>query len=159
MIAGRVQPGVRFSTAKRDEFKALIVGSISALIRDRVNERLTSALTASNPADEQDEETGAPEEATITTEDEIAGFNIVRAIAAKLVDPKRIVMRDAQSYCAVLLDDNNRKTICRLHFNSPTARYLGTFTGKVEARHSVLEPVQIYKHDEAILKRVAELAG
>ena len=157
IIAGRVQPG-RLTTGKKEEFKGLIVGSISALIRDRVNERLTSALTASNPMEEE-EETGAPEEATITTEDEVAGFNIVRAIAAKVVDPKRIVMRDAKSYCAVLLDDNNRKTIVRLHFNSPTARYLGTFTGKEETRHSLADPVQIYQHDEAILKRVAELAG
>jgi hypothetical protein len=31
--------------------------------------------------------------------------------------------------------------------------------GKEETRHSVLEPVQIYQHDEAILKRVAELGG
>jgi hypothetical protein len=159
IVAGRVQPGVRLSTAKREEFKALIVGSISALIRDRVHERLTSALTASSPLDEEEEGSSAPEEATITTEEEVAGFNIVRAIAAKVVDPKRIVMRDAKSYCAVLLDDNNRKTICRLHFNSPTARYLGTFIGKEEVRHSVLEPVEIYQHDEAILKRVAELVG
>ena len=159
IIAGRVQPGVRLSTAKKEEFKALIVGSISALIRDRVHERLTSALTASSPLEEDEEGTSGPEEATITTEEEIAGFNIVRAIAAKAVDPKRVVMRDAKSYCAVLLDDNNRKTICRLHFNSPTARYLGTFTGKEETRHGVSDPVDIYKHDEAILKRVAELAA
>jgi hypothetical protein len=46
-----------------------------------------------------------------------------------------------------------------LHFNSPTARYLGTFTGKEETRHGVADPVDIYKHDEAILKRVAELAA
>ena len=26
-------------------------------------------------------------------------------------------MRDVQSYCGILLDDNNRKPICRLHFN------------------------------------------
>lgn len=159
IIAARVQPGVRFSSAKREEFKSLIVGSISALVRDRVNERLTSALTASNPVDEEDEDDGGPPEATITTEEEIAGFNIVRAIAAKVVDPKRIVMRDAKSYCAVLLDDNNRKTIVRLHFNSPTARYLGTFEGKAETRHSMLDPVEIYQHDAAILQRVAELGG
>jgi hypothetical protein len=159
IITGRVQPGVRFSSAKRDEFKSLIVNSISALIRDRVHERLTSALTASSPLDEEEVANGGPEEATITTEEEVAGFNIVRAIGAKLVDPKRIVMRDAKSYCAVLLDDNNRKTICRLHFNSPTARYLGTFTGKEEARQAVSDPVDIYKHDEAILKRIGELAG
>jgi hypothetical protein len=106
-----------------------------------VNERLTSALTASNPAEEE-EDSGAREEATFTTEEEIAGFNIVRAIAAKAVDPKRVVMRDAKSYCAVLLDDNNRKTIARMHFNSPTARYLGTFIGKDETRHAMSDPVQ-----------------
>ncbi|HEX9946817.1 MAG TPA: type I restriction endonuclease [Allosphingosinicella sp.] len=157
IIAARVSEG-RLTTQVKEEFRALIVNSIAALIRDRVNERLTSALSASNPVDEEEEIPGAVEE-IITTEDEIAGFNIVRAIAAKAVDPKRIVMRDAKSYCAILLDDNNRKTIARLHFNSPTARYFGTFAGKEETRHSVLEPVQIYQHDEAILKRVAELGG
>lgn len=157
MIAGKVHSG-RLTPVVRDEFKALIVNSISSLIRDRVNERLTSALTASNPI-EDEEDPGGTEEATFTTEDEVAGFNIVRAIAAKAVNPKRIVMRDAKSYCAVLLDDNNRKTIVRLHFNSPTARYLGTFAGKEETRHAVSEPVQIYQHGDAILKRVAELQG
>jgi hypothetical protein len=155
IIAARVSEG-RLTTQVKEEFRALIVNSISALIRDRVNERLTSALSASNPIDEEDDSPG-PVEEVVTTEDEIAGFNIVRAIAAKAVDPKRIVMRDAKSYCAILLDDNNRKTIARMHFNSPTARYFGTFLGKEETRHSVLEPVQIYQHDEAILKRVAEL--
>jgi hypothetical protein len=158
LIAARVHPG-RLTTAVRDEFKALIVNSISSLIRDRVNERLTSALTASNPAEEQDDEAGSAAEPIITTEDEIAGFNIVRAIGAKVVDPKRIVMRDAKSYCAILLDDNNRKTLVRLHFNSPTARHLGTFVGKEEIRHPVLDPVQIYQHDEAILRRITELGG
>lgn len=157
LIAAKVHTG-RLTPTVRDDFKALIVGSISSLIRDRVNERLTSALTASNPVEDEGDD-GAAEEATFTTEDEIAGFNIVRAIAAKSVDPKRVVMRDAKSYCAVLLDDNNRKTIVRLHFNSPTARYLGTFSGKEEMRHSVTEPVEIYQHDQAILKRVAELIG
>lgn len=43
LIAARVHTG-RFTTAIRDSFKDLIIGSVSALIRDRVNERLTSAL-------------------------------------------------------------------------------------------------------------------
>ncbi len=37
---------------------------------------------------------------------EIDGFNIVRAICSKFVAPERVVMRDAKSYCAILLDDN-----------------------------------------------------
>lgn len=159
IIAGRVQPGARFTSAKRDELKVLIVNSISALIRDLVHERLTSALTASSPLEQEEEDGAGSAEPTITTDEEVAGFNIIRAIAAKVVDPKRIVMRDAQSYCAVLLDDNNRRTVARLHFNSPTTRYLGTFSAKDETRHAVTDPVDIYKHDEAILKRIAELLG
>ncbi|HEY0569305.1 MAG TPA: hypothetical protein VGD13_14440 [Xanthobacteraceae bacterium] len=157
LIASKVHPG-RLTTQVRDTFKALIVNSVSSLIRDRVNERLTSALSASNPSEDADSADG-PAEATFTSEDEVAGFNIIRAIGARLVDPKRIVMRDAKSYCAVLMDDNNRKSIARLHFNSPTARYLGTFTGKDETRVPVTDPVDIYKHESAITARVQELAG
>ena len=160
LIAARVNPG-RLSAQVRDTFRSLIVASFGSLIRDRVTERLTSALSASNPAEEADaaEQAAAGAETVLTTEEEIAGFNIVRAIGARLVDPKRIVMRDAHSYCAVLLDDNNRKTIARLHFNSPTTRYLGTFAGKEEKRERVGEPVDIYRHEAAILKRIEELAG
>lgn len=158
MIAGRVYPG-RVTSAVKDTFKALIVNSVASLIRDRVNERLNSALTATNPPEEEEAATGESTEPTLTTQEEVDGFNIIRAIASRLVDPKRIVMRDAKSYCAILLDDNNRKSVARLHFNSPTARYLGTFSGKDETREAVVAPIDIYKHETAILKRIEELAG
>ena len=54
----------------------------------------------------------------ITTEEEIQGYYIVKAILASTIDLNRIVMRDAQSYCAILCDNNNRRPICRLHFNT-----------------------------------------
>lgn len=139
LIAGRVQAG-RFTAHVKEVFTPLIVNSVSSFVRDRVNERLTSALTASNPPDEAGDGEVEGSEATFTSEEEVAGFNIVRAIAARVVDPKRVFMRDAKSYCAVLLDDNNRKTIVRLHFNSPTARYLGTFKAKDERREPVTDP-------------------
>ena len=44
-----------------------------------------------------------------TTTEELEGFQIIRAIGAELVDPERIAIRDAKSYCAILLDDNNRR--------------------------------------------------
>lgn len=39
-------------------------------------------------------------------------------------------MRDAQSYCAILLDDNNRKPICRLRFNNTEKLAVGIFNDK-----------------------------
>ena len=51
------------------------------------------------------------------------------------MDAKRIVHRDTQSYFGILLDDNNRKPICRLHFNR-SQKYIGVFDReKKETRH------------------------
>lgn len=159
MIGAKVHHG-RLTAPIKETFKALIINSVQSLIRDGVTARLTSALSASNPPEEADGgNSSESHDGLETTDDEIAGFQIVRAIGAQKVDPNRIVMRDAKSYCAVLLDDNNRKTIVRLHFNSVTAKYLGTFGGKDEAKVAVEGPVDIYKHSKAILKRLDELAG
>jgi hypothetical protein len=38
----------------------------------------------------------------------------------------QVVQRDAKSYMAVLLDDNNRKPIARLYFNRKQ-KYIGIF--------------------------------
>jgi hypothetical protein len=56
-------------------------------------------------------------------------------------------MRDAQSYCAILLDDNNRKPICRLRFNNLEKLRLGLFNAKKEEEIVALEsPDDIYNY-------------
>lgn len=126
-----------------------------------MNERLTSALNVANPAPEHIDDGASDDpsvgDAIVTTDDEIAGFRIVQAIGARHVDPKRIVIRDSLSYCAVLLDDNNRKTLVRLHFNSPTTRYVGTFSGKLETRHRIAVLTDLYRLEEQIVTRIGEL--
>lgn len=62
------------------------------------------------------------------TLEELEGYHIVRAILCGDVKPGRIVHRDAKSYFAVLLDDNNRKPIAQLHFNRGQ-KCLGAFDG------------------------------
>lgn len=162
MMALRVQPGGRFTAAIKEQLAPVLAASIAGLIRDRVTDRLTSALNVANPAPADVPDGGSDDmsvvgEGVITTEDEIAGFRIVQAIAARHVDPKRVVIRDSKSYCAILLDDNNRKTLARLHFNSPTTRYVGTFAGKAETRHAVSALTDLYKLEGEIVARIAEL--
>lgn len=162
LMAARVQPG-RMTPALREQFGAVLASSIASIIRDRVNDRLTSALNVANPVpvtlEEGRSDDPSETEGVITTDDEIAGFRIIQAIAARHVDPKRIVIRDSKSYCAILLDDNNRKTLARLHFNSPTTRYVGTFEGKAETRHSVVELTDVYKLEPQITARLAEFSA
>jgi hypothetical protein len=159
MMANRVYDG-RVTAPMRETVGKVLVNSITTFVRDLVNERLSTALNAANPAlVEAEPEDGATDGETITTADEVSGFRIVQAIAAKLVDPKRVVMRDAKSYCAILLDDNNRKSIARLHFNSPTTHYVGTFQGKGEQRHAISDLTDIYQLTRQIEGRLKELAG
>ena len=157
MMAARVHDG-RVTSAVKDNLRKLLVGSIASFVRDLVNERLSSALNASggdSAASKKDADIG--DIGIATTDEEISGFHIVQAIASRLVDPKRVVMRDAKSYCAILLDDNNRKTLARLHFNGVTTKYLGTFDGKEETRHLLEDLTDIYKLEKIIADRIREL--
>ena len=155
LIASRLHDG-RLTEAVREKFRTAIAGSIAALIRDGVNERLETAIKQGASPEEGIPEIEAASDIE-TTQVEIDGFNIIRAICAGKVEPSRVFMRDAKSYCAVLLDDNNRRTIARLHFNSDTSRHLGLFAGKDERRESIDDPVDIYRYREEILGRIDEL--
>ena len=156
IIAGRLHEG-RMTETVRDRFKGAITAGFASVIRDGVHERLESAMQHGTDPTELVLPEPVADDGIDTTADEIDGFNIVRAICAAEVDTSRIVMRDAKSYCAILLDDNNRKSIVRLHFNSETARYVGLFDGKTEIRVPVGAPADLYQHRDAILARVAEL--
>lgn len=157
MLAKRVHDG-RVTSAVKDNFGKLVVASIASLVRDLVNDRLSSALNASAPQ-EPGEANGADvgDIGISTTAEEVSGFHIVQAIASRHVDPKRIIMRDAKSYCAILLDDNNRRTLARLHFNGITTKYLGTFKAKDEERHLLGDLTDIYKFEKQLSARIAEL--
>jgi len=65
-------------------------------------------------------------------------------------------MRDTKSYCGVLLDDNNRKPICRLHFNTKQ-KYLGIFDAeKTEQRRPIDALSDIYKYADELRAVVQE---
>lgn len=160
LLARRVHDG-RLTPAVKENFTKMLVSTISALVRDLVNERLSSALNAAAPVavESGGEEPAAAEDGVVTTQEEISGFHIVQAIASRLVDPKRVTLRDAKSYCAILLDDNNRKTIARMWFNAATVKYFGTFSGKDETRHHLPELTAIYQLAPTIEARLKELDG
>lgn len=85
----------------------------------------TIKLDATAVVDTAAEGTGELDD-IVTTQEEIDGYQIVRAIVREVVKVERVTMRDAKSYCAILLDDNNRRPICRLHLNRGV-KYLGLF--------------------------------
>ena len=90
----------------------------------------------------------------MTTLEEIEAHQIVRAIACSEVSPSRIAQRDTKSYFGVLLDDNNRKPIARIHFNA-SQKYIGLFDQqKVETRHPIDALDEIYSFADHIRQTV-----
>lgn len=157
----RVLPGSRFTAAMKDQFSPLVAKAFNQFLSDRVSDRLRSALESEKGEAEKgsDLEDDIIEEARnngiVTTEEEIEGYNIVRAIAAKNIKPARVVHRDTKSYMGILLDDTNRKIICRLWFNSKQ-KYLGILDGnKGETRIPIDSVVDIYQYADKILETIS----
>ena len=79
----------------------------------------------------------------------------VKAILRQRFDVTRIAARDTQSYFGILLDDNNRKPLCRLHFNSKQ-KYLGLFDAdKKETRHPIGSVDEIFTFADQLLTATA----
>lgn len=161
----------RFTPAIRDQFTLITRRAFEQLIGERINERLKGAmapeaLTVSEPAPAAVPAVGdtAPtttqEPQLVTSSEELEGFHIVRAIVRGVVATKRVVMRDAQSYCAILLDDKNRKPICRLRFNNPQKLRIGVFNGKKDEEVLPLEAVDdLYNFAEQLKSTVTGYLG
>jgi predicted type IV restriction endonuclease len=147
-----------------EQFTSLVRKSISSLISDTISDRLKTALKTEDSNAEipvmQEEAKESEKNAIVTTEEEREGYMIVKAILREVIDIKRIAYRDAQTYFTILFDDNNRKPIVRLYFNSPTNKYIVVFdSDKKETRYNILSLDNIYEHTselQAIAKFYSE---
>ncbi len=145
-----------------EQFTKIVQEARKQFVNEKINERLTSALSANEaPKDELPPEMeGKPLEnnnGVVTTEEEIEGYNIIKAILRQAIDVKRITMRDTKKYCGILLDDNNRKPICRLHFNS-AQKYIGILTQKKEEKFEIDSVDGIFEYAEQIKSTASEYA-
>lgn len=130
-MAGHVHDG-RVTQRVRDKFRPIVRQALHQLVHDKVKGHLTSALEEeqsaaqdlSNDVDEEELPEGVARKDgdVVTLEEEIDGFRIVKAILGEIVDINRVAERDLKSYFNVLLDDNNRKPICRFYFHSDQKR-------------------------------------
>ncbi|MEG0587930.1 MAG: type I restriction endonuclease [Akkermansia sp.] len=158
--------------ARMEQFADLVEQAFKEWVKDKVSERLQSALDGvpkggvgdmARTQEQLNQENLAEEkkniksdDGIITTEEELESFRIVRAILAKEIDPKRVFMRDTKSYCGILLDDNNRKPICRLHYTVNQMSIILLDKERKEKRFLIESPVDIYQHAEEIIENAKQ---
>lgn len=142
----------------RELFSTLTRKALSQFLNDQTNERLKNAITANSAPMESSIIVGSKsilepskEDDIETTADEMEGFYIVKAISRTVLEGKRVVFRDAKSYFSVLVDDNNRKPLCRLHLNG-NKKYISVFDeNRAESRHELQNLDEIYKFSDQII--------
>lgn len=168
LLAKRVYNGT-MTQKILEQFTDLVKRSISLYINDVISERLNVAIqsaekneqTQENTPDEPTQETEKEPEkgGIVTTEEELEGFYIVKSILRQFIDADRITYRDVQSYFGILIDDNNRKTVCRLYFNS-SKKYIGIFSAdKTESKHQIYSLDEIYNFQDEIKDSVSKYVG
>lgn len=153
LFASKLYSG-RLTEKVMDEFTELVQKAYGQLIGEKINERLHFALNKEVIIQEKDQIEEVEESKVITSEEELEGYRIVVAILRRKLPIHRIVYRDTQSYFGILLDDNNRKPLCRLHLNGGK-KYLGLFnTDKSEIRQSIQTVDDIYLFEKELLETV-----
>lgn len=136
----------RFTAQVKEQFTPMVKAAFREIVRETVQTRLSNALADTEEKESADVE---PDEEIVTTEDEREGFQIVRAIVRDVIKPARIFMRDQRSYCGILIDNNNRRPLARLHFNRST-HYLGLFDGEKEERVKIGTLDEIYDYADRL---------
>lgn len=163
LVSADFLAGKRFTPAVKEQFTSITKRAFQQLIGDRINERLRGAMTSEVAPKSEEPLGGVTSEAAgtdipllISSAEEIEGFHIIKSILRDSVASRRVFMRDAQTYCAIILDDNNRKPICRLRFNNTSKMVLGLMKGKDEEKIFLSDLDQIYTHADALKATVAE---
>jgi hypothetical protein len=153
LFASKIYSG-RLTEKVIEEFTELVQKAFGQLIGEKINERLHFALNKEVIIQEKDQIEEVEQTKVVTSEEELEAYRIVVAILRRKLPINRIVYRDTQSYFGILLDDNNRKPLCRLHLNG-SKKYIGLFNdNKAETRQTIETIDDIYQFEKELLETV-----
>lgn len=162
LLAKQVYPSV--ITAKvLEQFTNLTKKSVQQYISDLITERLKTALTKEDEAAKEQESKPAtqvsaePESKIETTVEEMEAFMIVKSILRQKVDIKRISYRDAQNYFSVVLDENNRKIVCRLYLNGNKKYFVTLNEERKEVKNEIKSLDDLFNFTDQLLSIVATI--
>jgi len=163
-FATQVYTGKIVTAKILEQFKGIVKNTVNNYLNDLIHDRIKSVLTHKEP-EEKDPNTTLPTDITQqetednkdkieTTVEEMEAYYIVKAILRPYIDINRVFFRDTVSYFNILLDDNNRKLICRLWLNKET-KYLGYLDeNRKEQKIKINSLNDIYQYTDVIVKNM-----
>lgn len=91
-----------------------------------------------------------------TTIEELEGYAIVKSILKNTIDLNRLFYRDTINYFNLILDDNIRKTVCRLYFNNKQ-KYICFIENNKEEKHPINTINDIFSFEKKIIAKVKSI--
>lgn len=155
-----------FTPKVLEQFTPLVKRAIGSYINDIISDRLKAAIkedgTSPDAPKQTDELAGTnrhEDNDIITTEEEKEAYYIVKSILRDVIAAERVTFRDAKSYSTVIIDDNNRKLICRLYLNSETTKKLTFLDENKKEIHYKLESLDdIYNYSDLLKSTASKFA-
>lgn len=155
-IVGKVYSGIKTERVIF-QFSDFVKKSVHQVVSDIITERLKTALT--NEENTKPQEAVTPEmtgdtmltaKEIETTDGEMEAYYVVKSILRSKVNSERVTYRDTLSYFNVILDDNIRRTVCRLYLNG-SKKQLGYYNeGKKEIKVELQSLDDIYDYADAL---------
>jgi hypothetical protein len=166
-FASQVYSG-RIMASTVEKFTEITKISLKEFINELIAERLKSAMNQANEQSEminkavepnEKDENLSEEDLIITTEEELEGFRIIKAILREVMDISKLQYKDTRDYFGVNVEGKVTKTICRFRFNS-SKKYVGIIdaNGK-EVKKEIANLDGIYGVSEFLKDRVIYLTN
>ena len=141
-----------------DKFKPIVKRALNQFINEKMSSKFKETLSKTD--DETSDESTSSDEVKkeenkiVTTFEEMSAFAVVKSILRKYVDVKRIAYRDTASYFGVLLDDNNRKWICRINLDSKNKHIMISDKDKNSVRFELETIDDIYNYENELKESI-----
>jgi len=152
-IIGEIYSG-RKTQNVLDKFTPIVKKSYVQFINELVNEKIKNALDNDSKVKEEvaiSSETVSVEPKIITTDEELESFYIIKNILKDTIDYARISYKDTESYFNVLIDNNVRKWVCRIFFNSKNKYLIVNSEQNNGEKFEFEEIVDLYKYKDILI--------
>ena len=149
LIISDIYEGVK-SQKVIDQFAPIVKKALNQYINETINSKIKNVLNKEEEVATAEEEEHKKE--IITTLEELEAFGVIKSILRLTVDSARITYRDTESYLGILLDDNNRKWICRVYLNNAKKYIVVSDDAKNGIRYNIEKIDDIYKYENEIIK-------
>lgn len=151
MIISDIYEGVK-SQKVVDQFTPVVKKALNQYITDTINQKIQNVLNGTATVSEETptEEQSSKKE-VITTIMELEAYGIIKSILRQTVSSSRIAYRDTASYFGILLDDNNRKWICRVCLDGSKKHIIVSDDNKTGVRYDIEGIDDIYNYADEIV--------